>query len=250
MSIRPKTELKVGFTTNSFSENPMNVIIMATAAGFSLMVVFILLGAPILLTMAALFGGILWVYGYKIGETTYEIYEHGIYQHIKNFIPYRLSKKTKERFIKWEDIRYFKHDHDMTRELKEYEFIKLYLRKAPGQIWITDQKNRAGFEKFRDVFIESAQIGVQKPTSVAHQKSDIPKSSEAKKTRVKQRKGFYSSIAAKLITIVLVLLTVALFVYGATSGMRVANWFRLAAILLPGCLYMLYRVFFTRTNNP
>ena len=250
MSLKPNSEPKAGFTTNSFSENPINVIIMGTACGFGFMAVTIMLGAPIVLSMVGLIGGILLVYGYKIGQTRYEVHEEGIYQHIRNFIPYKLYKKTKERFIKWEDIRYYKHDNDMTRELKEYEYIKLFLKGAPGQIWITDQRNRKGFEEFRDAFLESVQIGATPKTkATAHQKSDAIKKTKQVKPRVAKRKGFYSTFAAKLITIVLLALTVGLFVFGALNGLRIANWFRLAAILLPGCLYMVYRVFLTREKK-
>jgi hypothetical protein len=45
------------FTTNSFVENPIGVIALATSIGMGFMVVGIALGLPIVLSMGLLFGG-------------------------------------------------------------------------------------------------------------------------------------------------------------------------------------------------
>ena len=249
MSLKPNKEPIAIYQTNSFSENPMSVIGMGMGVGMGAMFMFILGGAPVFLSMAALIGGILVVYGYKIGKTRYELHAEGIYQCISLFIPNMLKKRPKERFIEWKDIKSYRNDTDFKRNLQEYEYLKLYLRKSPSQIWITNDGGRVSFEAFRDKFLEligDAEKGKDSAQSVPNAVSDSPLEVKVIKdamSDIKRKPSFYAGIFAKILTVFFILLTVALFVFGYFNGMRMANWFRLAAILLPGTLYMSYRVF-------
>ena len=249
MSIKPDKVPIAVYKTNSFSENPMSVIGMGMGVGMGAMFMFILGGAPIFFSMAALIGGILVVYGYKIGKTIYELHSDGVYQCISLFIPSMLKKKPKERFIEWKDIKSYRNDKDFKRNLQEYEYLKLYLRKSQSEIWITNDGGLASFEEFRDKFLELIGDSAQpkeSTLSIPNAVSDLPlgtKDVKDPKSEIKRKPSFYSGIFAKILTVFFIFLTVALFVFGYFNGMRMANWFRLAAILLPGTLYMSYRVF-------
>ena len=59
-----------------------------------------------------------------------------------------------------------------------------------------------------------------------------------------RKKAFYETLFAKLFTLFMLFLCGGLMYYGAQYGMRQSNWFKLAAVLVPGTIYMAYRVFF------
>lgn len=235
------------FTTNGFIGNPYSVIIAGTGGGFVLMFMGISAGLPPFALMALLIGGILLVYGYLTGKVQYTLYKHGIHQRIRRFIPYRLSQKESERFIGWKDVRSYKHDHDLSRSSKEYEYIKLYLKKAPGQIWITDQVDRAGFERFRDAFLGLFEEGVRPPeqpvqdNAVSASKIEPANSNELSK--IKRKKSFYKTTFARLLTIGFIVLTTWLVFEGQSMGMSTASIYRLRFVLIPGTVYMIFRAF-------
>lgn len=140
---------EVRFTTKGFVKNPISTILLATFVGMMLMFVVMSTGLGVIPSMLGLFGGIYLVYGFQVATIDYEISSDGIHQNIRRLLPYKLNKKESKRLIKWEDIKSYKNDTDFSRQLQEYEFIKLYLRKKPKEIWITNQRNKHGFEEFK-----------------------------------------------------------------------------------------------------
>ena len=131
----------------------MGAIAIATVAGMMLMSMGIMLNASIWLSMALLFAGIFFVYGWLAGKVTYTLYEEGIQQKIDRFIPMYCGSKPKERWVYWDDIRSFKNDKDWSRRFQEYEFLKIYLKTAPGEIWINDQINKQGLQPLEMLFL-------------------------------------------------------------------------------------------------
>jgi hypothetical protein len=245
------------FTTNSFVGNPIGVIVLGTAVGMGFMFVGILLGAPIYLSMALLFGGIGLVYGYMIGKVQYTLLPNGVEQRIRKFIPYYLNKKEETRFIKWEQINSFKNDTDFSRQVKEYEYIKLYLNVPPREIWITDQIDPIGFNVFKSAFLLRMQEFIPQPkvASLASVEANNPyflsrgvKSTSGKQIEIKEKKSFYKTTLAKIITIVFVLVAIGIALVGVSVGMRTTNWIKFGIIILPGTFYMVSRVFI-RGNN-
>ena len=240
------------FTTNGFVENPIGSIVIATVAGMGLMFVTIMIGMPIIISMAALFAGILLVYGYKSGKVTYRLYSDGLGLTTRRFIPYWLKKKEGYKKLKWEEVKSYTHDFDKTRTGEEYEYIKLYLSKSPGQIWVTNQRNKGGFEIFRDNFLQlvalDQQVGdspetkVPKSNRIGKQETlEIKESSE--KVYLVKRKSFYKTRAAKVLTILFVVISIFLVLLNLNFGLSWQNLFRLEVIIVPGIVYMIYRVY-------
>lgn len=223
--------------TNSFVTNPIQAIFLAMAVGMTLMFVSIALNGSIYVSMGALFLGIMVVYGYSAGKIKYTLVDEGIHQEIKLFIPYFLFKKTSYRKIEWKDIRSFKHDTDMKRGMRTYEYLKLYLNKAPSEIWITNEHNKEDFDVFVAVFKRAIQNSVPSQ-SVTQEKKHIT-----------QKKSFYSSRFAYALSIFFAILCLALLYYGYQYGFNKRNWFRMAAIIVPGTIYMFIRVFLSKSKN-
>lgn len=242
------------FSTNSFVGNPLSTIAMATAAGMGLMFATISIGAPIWISMAALFAGILLVYGNMVGDVRYTLYEDHIEQEIKKFIPYYLSKKIQVREIFWKDVKSFKNDFDYSRSQEEYEYIKLYLKKSPGEIWITNQKNKQGFEDFKDQFMSLMKPKIKPKTQVveASSASEVKVAPQPVKSaptqHIKQLPSFYNTWFAKFLTAFFALLTIGIFVYSQINGWKFTHLVRFEAVLLPGTIYMIYRVFVRDKN--
>ncbi len=245
------------FTTNSFVGNPIGVIVLGTAVGMGFMFVGILLGAPIYLSMALLFGGIGLVYGYMIGKVQYTLLPNGVEQRIRKFIPFYLSKKEETRFIKWEQINSFKNDTDFSRQVKEYEYLKLYLNVPPREIWITNQLDDAGFQQFKNAFLIKMQeftpqqevVGFTKteeinPYSLAQNQNP----SSGKRIEIKEKKSFYKTTFAKILTVFFVLVAIGITLVGISVGMRTTNWIKFGIIILPGTFYMVSRVFVRSTK--
>ncbi len=261
--------IQATFTTNSFASNPYQVIAVGFFAGMSLMFFGIMLGAPVIISMVLLFAGIGLSYGYGIGKVQYSITQSGIEQKIRRFIPYAVKGKEETRMISWNKISSFKNDSDKKRYGGEYEFIKLYLKISPGEIWITDEHDKAGFQLFKDAFLLMVgEVNAQKEKATNANLQQLPVSQNSPSINegkyrqqskrlssinenlpIRQRKGFYETFFAKALTLFFTLFTILLIWIIAYQGMHFTNWFKLMFIVLPGTVYMLYRVFFSPSKN-
>jgi hypothetical protein len=237
----------VEFRTNGFIENPQSSIAMATVGGMALMFVTIMIGAPIFVSMVGLIGGICLVYGYKVGKVTYMLYSDGITLLTRRFIPYWISKKEGRKSFVWKEVKSFKHDFDKTRTGQEYEYIKLFLKKSPGQIWITNQRDKSGFETFRDTFLQL--VAIERSSRDASP-SKVPGAKRIGTEEVKtpepylvQKPSFCKTRMAKLLTILFVFVAILLILINMNQGLSTRNLFRLEVIIVPGIVYMIYRVY-------
>ncbi len=232
------------FTTNGFSENPLPTIAMATVAGMSLMFITISLNASIITTMVGLFAGILLVYGFKVASITYTLTDEGVRQRIRKFLPYKINKKESVRFIAWSDISSFKNDWDRNRSGADYEFLKIYLTKSPKEIWITNQSDVQGFNHFKESFMQSVEVGKSKPVSQANSANTVKQNT----SHIKQRKSFYDTWFAKFLTIFFGLWVIAIFIFAEINGIRFSTQLKFQAVMVPGTVYMFYRVFIKKKN--
>ncbi|MBR9859314.1 hypothetical protein GYB22_00895 [bacterium] len=241
------------FTTQSFIGNPIGSIAMGTVAGMSLMFLFISIGAPIWLSVGGLIGGILIVFGFKIGKVRYELHEDGVRMIQQNWFSSAANRTPKVVEIKWFEIKSFSNDVDMQRDLKEYEYLKLFITKAPWEVWITDQHNRSGFEQFRDEFLKAVKVSntatVKEEEALKKSVKEVVAGTEETgskylgKTMISEKPGFYKRPMAKVITLFFIFLCGGLFYWGYMHGMREQNWLRVAFIMVPGTAYLVYRVY-------
>jgi hypothetical protein len=261
--------IRATFTTNSFTSNPYMVIALGVFLGTTLMFFGIIIGVPVILSMVLLFAGIGIPYGYGMGKVQYSLTQQGIEQNIRRFIPYAVKGKEEIRMITWDKISSFKTDTDKKRYGGDYEFIKLYLKISPGEIWITDQQDKAGFQIFRNAFLlmvgavnaqkaKAAKATLQ-PQPVSENSPSINEGHYRSQSDVlhsinenpliRQRKSFYETFFAKVLTLFFTLFTILLIWIFCYQGMHFTNWFKLMFIVLPGTVYMLYRVFFSSPKN-
>lgn len=213
----------------------------------NLMFFSILVGAPIVVSMGVLILGILMVFGFTVGETTYTLYENGLQQNIKTYILFKVLNRTKVRFILWETIRSYKSDIEVGKSMKEYEYLKLKLRKSPFKIWITDQIDRHGFVTFRDDFIDKVEeYNYNHSKNKNLESTTVVKASEPhsdEKARIENTPSFYGTLASKILTVFFVGLVVAIQYYANNIGLSPGSSFKLNVVLIPGTAYLIYRTF-------
>jgi hypothetical protein len=259
--MEPQASPNVQFTTNGFVGNPYLIIFLGFFSGMTLMFFGIMLGGPVFISMLLLLGGIGLAFGYGIGKVTYTLTNKGITQKIRRFISLGLKQKEKIRNIPWKNITSYKNDTDKKRYSGEYEYLKLYLNISPGEVWMTNEHDDPGFRKFKEAFLQKVKT-IHSPsvetiihplpsanivTSEPEGKEDkgIGKPSIGTPLQIKERKSFYKTFFAKLITVLFVFITIILIWVLSFKGMHVTNWFKLLYIILPGTVYMVYRVYFS-----
>lgn len=258
----------VQFTTNSFTGNPYVVIALGFISGMTLMFFGIMLGVPVFISMLLLLGGIGIAFGYGIGKVTYQLTHGGVVQKIRRFIPYALKHKEETRTLAWSNITSYKNDIEKKRYSGEYEYLKLYLNISPGEIWVTNQQDDRGFQQFKAAFMEKIgainsqrqntgsnpfQTAAQNPNNPAsyekYAAENFPSLQAVPSLNIKERKSFYETFFAKLLTIFFILVTLLLIWIFSYKGMHLNNWFKLMFIVLPGTVYMIYRVYFPQDKN-
>lgn len=185
---------------------------------------------------------------------TYELYNEGIRQIFSSWIAQKRKSNSKVRDILWSDIESYSNDTDYQRSMKEYEYLKLYLNKKPREIWITDQHNRSGFEQFRDLFLtlvetRNTSLLEKEPENFVPGRVQAGSAYMREAYEIPKRKSFYRTNFAKALTLLFVFVCGGLLYWGFRNGMRDVNWFRLSIIVIPGTLYMVYRVFIRDRTN-
>ena len=66
---------------------------------------------------------------------------------------------------------------------------------------------------------------------------------EAPKEYLTQKESFYKTRKAKVITILFVIVAILLILIHMNQGLSTRNLFRLEVIIVPGIIYMIYRVY-------
>ncbi|MFT5512198.1 MAG: hypothetical protein ACI8SE_000595 [Bacteroidia bacterium] len=122
----------------------------------------------------------------------------------------------------------------------------MYLNKSPGQIWITDQNDASGFSTFRDTLLQILALehqskGARKEAQITTEKR--VGSEEVRQTHLVQKRSFYKTITAKVLTILFMALAVTLLTFNEYYGLSLRHVYRLEFVIVPGVMYMIYRVF-------
>jgi len=261
-------------SNRGFKTNPAATIIIATFAGMFLMFFGIMLGSPILVSMILLIGGIYFVYGLMAGYTHYDLPEKGLSKSFESFLSKYFKNHRDYSFYPFTSIKSFSITKDLSRSLKEVKTLKIHLDRAPNTLWITNQINPDQFELFSQAFVETVnrynqgaeETAAQKaktlnleenvvlPREIAPLKVDAESFSEKSipvvnpRRKIKRKGGFYKTFWAKLLTVIFLIMSIIFLVLWAGGYLGPTHVFRLLIIILPGTMYMFYRVFMKRDN--
>lgn len=236
----PVTKLQ----TNGFFVQPAVGIFIGTAAGMGLMMVVILAGGHPFLAMGALFAGILGAFGVLSGKMCFELNENGLSREFRPFLARFVRRKASQQHFDFADIVSFQREKDLSRSMKEVEYLRIKLRTAPFTILITDQANPDGFRMFADAFEGQVHRFNEIPTPVPIDALPEPKP----RVIIRRKKGFYGTVWAKILTFVFVWATLGLISAVILGEAKVTHILRMAIVIIPGTSYMVYRVFLKKDH--
>lgn len=192
-------------------------------------------GGHVFLAMGALFTGIFGAFGILAGKMSFELNEHGLSRNFRPFLLRFFRLPELQQHFQFSDILSFQREKDLSRSLNEVEYLRIKLRKAPFTILITDQVNPSGFRAFADAFEAQVQgYNKHSPPPLPTQKAVAP---------ILRKKGFYSTVWAKILTGIFVWATLGLIAALCLGEASVSMILRLALVIIPGTGYMVYRVF-------
>jgi len=227
---------------------------VATMVGMTAMMVGIMIGLPIVANMAILMGSIYAIIRWRSGKATYSLDSKGFTQVIK---PFWGSTPTIRR-IEFNDIKSYVTGRDRKRDLEEFHFLKIKLKRSHASIVISDQKgDKEAFANFRDHFEKMVELNNDDPrpssTSTSMGKRSYAKSATKPRSQQNQkvikRKNFYERPFAKVLTLFFIVTCLFFLVLWYNGMMNIRNLFRLLVIIIPGTIYMVSRVFFPREKK-
>jgi len=181
------------------------------------------------------------------GNTVFTLSREGIEQDITP--NWKRRKKVKRHFY-WSDVHSYVRGIDMNRSHQEYGYLHIDVTGDPGMLRISDDKgSKEDFAKLADTFeVWVEELNVSAYSSKKEEKTDS-KTQETKDDfvgHIEHKRTFYQRPIAKWLTIGFIVLSAFLLNFAITNGMRDFNWYRLLVVVIPGTLYMIYRVFYAK----
>lgn len=205
--------------TRGIAGNPGTVIAAATFVGLFAMSVVILADLPILFAAPALILGIVFVLARKAGDMVVQLTETGIERTVTPMLARFVSMQPRRHSFAFADMRDYRRDHDRSRFRGEVNFLSIRLSTRPSRVVIQDMGGEVDLAPFADAFEElAARHGIRK------------------------RPGFYQTVFARGLTALFALSAIVLSGFAALGMLSPTSLFRLLAIILPGTIYMIWRV--------
>jgi hypothetical protein len=212
----PADDTIAALATRGFVGRPGRTIGTATLAGLLAMGVSFAVTPSPFVAMAALFVGILAVFGFRSGDVAFRLTADGLHRTFAAFAGLR----RREHFFPFADMRFYRRERDWSRyRQEEVERLVVALRRPPFRIVIHDMMGRSAFEVFAGRFEEIAAAA-----------------------GIVRRPGFYGTVWAKLLLVVFTIAAGGLIVLLALGTLSPTNTFRLFVVILPGVGYMGWRI--------
>lgn len=192
------------------------------------------------------------------GDAEFKIDGKGIYKHVKPKLRYKYTNYVYDKFFAWDEVKSYKTGSDMKRSLEEYEFLEINL--PHNETWqINNASNKGIFNLFKYEFLNTIeQLNLQNDKQIVHHsKRNVPlavnsidrekKSSHTQPT-IERKRTFYESPWAKaflwFMGIIIVLFIMIFLMYPQyANGLRI---FQLLFIIIPGWVYIYYRLYFKK----
>ncbi len=241
------TEQEIQFTTNSFIlDSTFWSIIIASQGALALMFIPMALGVPVLICALFFILSIYYLIRILTAKATYTLNESGVSRILKPNLFESFWSKRIHTHLHWNEIESYVIGSDATRGLQEYNYLTI---KSSNHKFSINDKNGdvKGFDNFKNTFVKFA-TSYNANIVKGHLNKEVTENSSKASTLdekpIKREKSFYETLFAKILTIFFVFLSVALLLFLIQTGnTRISNWFRFLILIIPGTLYMVYRVF-------
>lgn len=212
--------------TRGFAGHPGKTIALATYAGLFAVGTIAAIGLHPFIGAVGMIAAIVTVLALGAGDTNVQLTNDGIERLVTPMAARFIALPPRQHWIPFSAIRAYRRDRDLSRFHGEVAFLTLSLRRPPYRVTIHDRQGAAAFAAFADAFEGLA----------AHH-------------GINQRPGFYSTIAALLLTVGFALSIVILAGLALTGALSATSLFRLLVIIIPGTLYMAYRTTAARRRS-
>lgn len=153
------------------------------------------------------------------GDATVRLTDAGIERTVSPLMARLVALPDRHQYIGFGDIRAYRRDSDRSRFRGEVAYLTLSLRRPPFRVTIHDMGGKTAFEAFADAF-----------------------EALAARYNIRRRHGFYQTAMAKVLTLAFAVAALAVAAFAVNGSLSPLNLFRLWAIIIPGTMYMTYRV--------
>ncbi len=247
------------YTTKGFiiGSTLITIFVISQLSLFTMIPLFFLGLHPFIITgafIAIIFLGIRSV----TGKVTYTIDKDGITKDVSPFLFKKFWAKKAFQFYSWQQIKSFKTGTDMNRSYEEFEFLTINTTKGKKLEISTKEGVSSSFNDFLNVFryyvkeaSEGKLVDGGRPVSIKLAEEnprhlnmqDIP----TIKHEIREKSSFYETSLAKVMTVFFTFMAIGLFLLVAfTATLSFAILFRLLFVIVPGLIYMYWRVFFKK----
>jgi len=160
------------------------------------------------------------------------------------------ARREEVRRVPWEAVRSFVHDRELSRSFQEVEYLAIEVDAPRARLLVTDRQDPAGFAAFRDLFLEHVHAAA---VAAGPASRPVPSGSATLHTThpttpapIARRRGFYERPVAHLLTALSLAVTLAAMLLAAAGVLDAGHLFRLAFVIVPGTLYMVWRTWLRR----
>jgi hypothetical protein len=216
---------------------------IAIATNISLGILFIGIFAklPVWLLVLFIVGLMYYIVTLISCIATFRLSESTLQRTLEN--PGFLLKKHAFMSHRWSDVKGYKNGTDRGRYRGEYEYLEVKFKN--GDEWVLNDMYGAKkdeFGSFLTCFLSQVEDYNQSLPTTAPATTYANTNPVADLTPIVRKKTIYESIWGKLFTVLLGIFILAAIGFGLPY-MGATSFFKLGVVIIPGFLYMAYRVF-------
>lgn len=223
------------FSSRSVLGPPLLTLLSAVLIGLGALSVLIMLSASPILAAAGLFLTLWVVIGRGVGDIEYTITPEGLEMAATPLLHGSDDAPIKQT-LPWKRVRSLEHKTDVSRAFREFRQVRLRVRGYPYRVWITDSENTPNFDRFCDAL--TARVEAVNRERIRSDESLIS-----------VKPDFYERPVARVVFAVFALMAVGLLGAAGVGMLSATNLIRLGLVILPGVLYMAYRLFRRRSGK-
>lgn len=214
----------------------------------------ILAGVPVVLTIGAFLLSLYLSIRAGLYRAEFTLDDDGITESLTPFNTTWTWRKPGTRHFRWEQVVDWSLDDELTRGYQMRKRLIVRFRDPSHSIRLDEvggDDQRAAYATFANAFLvraggerlpPPADIPTRIPLEVVRERVEWP----ARPGALPRRQAFLSSMRGRLTGIVLIGVIVATMAALLLLGGSISSWYRLVFVLIPGVVYLIWRLFLRR----
>lgn len=224
-------------------QNPIAMIIGISQLAFMVMMGALIIGVHWLPTLILFLGIIVFFVVIFSVRVKYEVNGLVITKEavplIRN-IPFMDAPPVEVKNIN--EVKFYQEGSDLNRSYETYEYLIIVFNDGVRWKIVSKKETMVEFNPLKAYIIGKIEE-INRNVSTQPVQSETVQISTPK---IKRRKGFYESVWGKIVSVFFLIFTAVLIIFYLYNPgfFKVTHLYRLAFILVPGTIYLLYRTFF------